>query len=215
VFNGVRRYLPLLVALSANSPMWFGRDSGLASSRFFLVRSFPRRAVPRAFRDFEDYADTIERTIEAGELGDYTFIWWDARLHPRLGTIELREMDAQSRIEDVASLAALVQAVCLYEHEDGIADWPPPEAISESSFRAARDGIEATILHEGALRPVRDVARAVVAAVASHARTLGCERELEGIERIVSEGGGAARQRAACWEGGLEALLEQLARETV
>ena len=215
VFNGVRRHLPLLVALSANSPLWFGRDSGFASSRFFLVRSFPRRAVPRAFRDFDDYASTIDRTIEAGELGDYTFIWWDARLHARLGTIELREMDAQSRIDDVAALAALVQALCLHEHEAGRADWPPPEAISESSFRAARDGIDATILHDGALRPVGEIARVVVAAVAPHARTLGCERELEGIERIVSEGGGAGRQRAAFSKGGLEVLLRQLAQEAV
>lgn len=215
VFNGVRRHLPLLVALSANSPLWFGTDSGFASARFFLVRSFPRRAVPRAFRDFEDYASTVERTIEAGALDDYTFVWWDARLHPRLGTIELREMDAQSRIEDVAALAALVQSLCLYEREEGTADWPPPEAIAESSFRSSRDGVKATILHDGAMRPAGEVARLMLRAVAPHARDLGCERELEGIERIVSEGGGAGRQRAALERGGVAALLEQLAQETM
>jgi glutamate---cysteine ligase / carboxylate-amine ligase len=215
VFNGIRRHLPVLVALCANSPLWFDRDSGFASARFFVVRSFPRRAVPRPFRDFSEYAETIERTIAAGELDDYTYIWWDARLHPRLGTIELREMDAQSRIEDVAAVAALVQSLCLYEAEEGEADWPPPEVIAEASFRASRDGIAATILHDGKMRPVGEVARRTLAAVAPHARALGCERELEWIERIVSEGGGAARQRAALARGGVEVLLAQLVEETM
>jgi carboxylate-amine ligase len=215
VFNGIRRHLPLLVALCANSPLWFGADSGFASGRFSIVRSFPRRAVPRPFHDFSDYAETIERTITAGELDDYTYVWWDARLHPRLGTIELREMDAQSRLEDVAAIAALVQSLCLYEAEEGEADWPPPEVIAEASFRASRDGIAATILHDGGMRPVADVARRALAAVAPHARALGSERELEWIERVVNEGGGAARQRSALARGGIEALLAQVVSETM
>jgi carboxylate-amine ligase len=215
VFNGIRRHLPLLVALCANSPLWFGFDSGFASARFSVVRSFPRRGVPRPFRDFSEYAETIERTIEAGELDDYTYIWWDARLHPRLGTIELREMDAQSRLEDVGAVAALVQSLCLYEAEEGEPDWSPPEVIAEGSFRASRDGLAATILHDGAMRPVAEVARLMLAAVAPHARSLGCERELESIERIVREGGGAARQRAALGRGGIEAVLAQLVDETM
>ena len=214
VLNRVRKHLPLLAALSANSPLWFGVDSGFASARFFVVRSFPRRAVPRAFEDFEDYATTVARTIEAGELDDYTFIWWDARLHPRLGTIEMREMDAQSRIEDVAALAALVQSLCLYESEEGTDDWPPTEAIAESSFRASRDGVAARILHDGALRPVGEIAQRMLRAVAPHARELACEAELEWVERIVREGGGAGRQRTALERGGVKAVLELLAVET-
>jgi glutamate---cysteine ligase / carboxylate-amine ligase len=215
VFNGIRRHMPLLAALGANSPLWFGTDSGFASARFFLVRSFPRRAVPRAFHDFQDYVDTIERTVEAGQLEDYTFIWWDARLHPRLGTVELREIDAQSRLGDAAALSALVQSLCLFEHEQGTPDWPPPEAIAESAFRASRDGVDAHLLHDGAMRPVREIVRATLRAVAPHARSLGCEGELEGIERIVREGGGAGRQRAALARGGVQATLEQLVRETI
>ena len=213
VFNGIRSYLPLLVALSANSPMWFGHDSGLASARFALVRSYPRRAVPRPFRDLDDYASTIAAVAAAGDLSDYTYVWWDVRLHPRLGTIELRELDAQSRIDDATALAALVQALARH-----LADHPaepePSEPISESSFRASRDGINATLLDEGELRPVNDIARRTLEAVSPAARELGGEAALAGIERMLAEGGGAGRQRAALQGGGMEAVLEQLVEET-
>jgi glutamate---cysteine ligase / carboxylate-amine ligase len=212
-FNGLRSYLPLLVALAANSPMWFGHDSGLASARFALVRSYPRRSVPRAFRDLDDYAGTIRAVAAAGDLADYTYVWWDVRLHPRLGTIELRELDAQSRIADAAAIAALVQALARHEAENR-RDPEPSEAISESSFRASRDGIEATLLDDGELRPVREIARRTVDRVAPAARELGGERALEGIDRMLGEGGGAGRQRKALAEGGMEAVLEQLVRDT-
>lgn len=212
-FNGLRSHLPLLVALAANSPMWFGQDSGLASSRFSLVRSYPRRSVPRAFRDLDDYARTIGAVAAAGDLADYTYVWWDVRLHPRLGTIELRELDTQSRIADAAAIAALVQALARHEAEDQ-REPEPSEAISESSFRASRDGIEATLLDEGELRPVREIARRTIDRVAPAARELGGERALEGMERMLAEGGGAARQREALAQGGIEAVLLQLVRET-
>jgi glutamate---cysteine ligase / carboxylate-amine ligase len=215
-FNGLRRHLPLLQALAANSPIWFGFDSGLASARFPHVRSYPRRGVPRAFRDLDEYAQLVARTAAAGEIEDYTYIWWDVRLQPRLGTVEVREMDAQSRIEDVAALAALVQSLARLESESGErgAD-EPAEAIGESSFRACRDGIAATILHDGAMRPVPEVARLTVGDAAPHARELGCEAELEWIDRILQEGGGAGRQRAAFARGGIEAVLEELVDETM
>ena len=94
-FNGLRAELPMLLGLAASSPFWFGSDSGLASARWALVRAYPGRGIPRAFRDFEDYASAVDAAVRAGGLSDYTFLWWDLRPHPRLGTVELREMDAQ------------------------------------------------------------------------------------------------------------------------
>jgi glutamate---cysteine ligase / carboxylate-amine ligase len=213
VFNGMRSYLPLLLALSANSPMWFGQDSGLASARFALVRSYPRRVVPRAFEDLDDYASTIAAVAEAGDLSDYTYVWWDVRLHPRLGTIELRELDAQSRIGDAAAIAAFVQALArhLSEHPRNP---ERSETISESSFRASRDGVQATLLDDGELRPVRDIARRALDQVSAAARELGGEAALAGIERLLDEGGGSGRQRRALEHGGVEAVLEQLVQET-
>ena len=214
-FNGLRSRLPLLQGLSANSPWRFGVDSGLASARFALVRAYPGRGVPPAFRDFGEWAELVEQAAAAGGLCDYTLLWWDVRLHPRLGTVELREMDAQASLEDAAALAALVHALARHEADRAPAPPPPPpEAIAWSSFRAARDGLEATILHEGTFAPLELAARETVARVRAEARELGADAALEGIERILRRGGGAARQRAAHACGGTEAMLDLLIEET-
>jgi carboxylate-amine ligase len=214
-FNGLRSHLPLLQGLSANSPWWFGRDSGLASARYALVRTYPGRGVPPAFPDFDAYLEATELTLAAGGIDEYTLLWWDVRPHPKLGTVELREMDVQSSIEDVAALAALVQALAAEAAEEppgGPA--APGDAISMSAFRAARDGVDATVLDGGELAPLREVARATVERVRPRARELGAEAPLDGIEHILSTGGGAGRQRAAVERGGLRAALEQLVAET-
>ncbi len=214
ILNGLRAHLPLLQGLAANSPWWFGSDSGLASARFSMVRSYPRRGIPRFFTGWDEYAATVGATGAAGEFDDYTFIWWDARAHPRLGTVEVRELDVQSSLEDAAAIAALVHGLAAQALEAAPAEGLPSEAIAESSFRASRDGVEATILHDGGLCPLRDVARATVESVTGHARELGSADALEGVERILREGGGAARQRAAAERGGAEELLAQLVRDT-
>ena len=214
ILNGLRAHLPLLQGLGANSPYWFGADSGLASARFSIVRAYPRRGVPRFFSGWDEYADTVRATGAAGDFDDYTWIWWDARAHPKLGTVEVREIDVQASLEDAAALAALVHALAAQALESPPDEGLPAEAIGESSFRASRDGLDATILHDGGLRPLRDVARATVSSVAGHARELGSAEALEGIERILREGGGAARRRAAAQRGGMQELLADLVRDT-
>jgi carboxylate-amine ligase len=215
VFNGLRAHLPLLAGLSANSPWWFGRDSGLASARAALVRSYPGRGVPRAFRDFEDYLRTVEASTRTGDLDDYTMLWWDVRPHPKLGTVEVREMDVPARLDDTAAIAALVQALAHCEaHRPADAGEPPADAIAWSSFRAARDGLDARILHDGRLEPLAEATRTTVERIRPHARELGSEDALGGIERILREGGGAARQRAAHARGGTAAMVEALLAET-
>lgn len=214
ILNGLRPHLPLFQGLAANSPYWFGADSGLASARFSIVRAYPRRGVPRFFSGWDEYADTVKATGAAGDFDDYTWIWWDVRAHPRLGTVEVREIDVQASLEDSAALAALVHALAAQALDSPPAGGLPAEAIGESSFRASRDGLDATILHEGALRPLREVARATVAAVAGHARELGSADALEGIERILREGGGAARRRAAVQRGGMQEQLAELVHDT-
>jgi carboxylate-amine ligase len=124
-------------------------------------------------------------------------------------------MDTQASIEDSAALAALVQALAAEAAEGPPDPHPAPaDAISMSAFRAARDGIDATILDGGELAPLREVARATVERVRPRARELGSDAPLAGIERILSTGGGAGRRRAAHARGGLRAMLEQLVSET-
>ena len=109
--NGLRAHLPLLQALAANSPFWFGHDSRLATARAQLFRAYPRAEIPRAFADYDDYAASVASVVAAGDLPDYTFLWWDVRPHPNLGTVEVRAMDSQSALWSAAALAALVQCL--------------------------------------------------------------------------------------------------------
>ena len=101
-FNGLRRHLPLLQALAANSPFRHGRDTGLASAREVTIRGWPRSGVPRAMRDFEDFCATAALLARAADVPDYTWFWWKLRPHPRLGTVEIRALDAQASLEDTA-----------------------------------------------------------------------------------------------------------------
>jgi glutamate---cysteine ligase / carboxylate-amine ligase len=206
-YNGLRTHLPLLMALSANSPFWFGRDSGMASSRASLVRAYPGRGVPRAFESFDDYAETAAASIAAAGADDYTYLWWDVRPHPRLGTIEVREMDAQSSLDDVLALAGLVHDLAVWEAERArpVAELPPPEAIGWSSFRAARDGLDASLWWDGRLCPVPELAREVASAAGA---------DSEALEALLARDNGSGRQRAAFARGGMRAVLEHLAERT-
>jgi carboxylate-amine ligase len=210
--NGMRRWLPLLQALATNAPYWHGIDSGLASARWSLLRSLPRSGIPRAFRDHEDHDRTIAEIVAAAELADYTFLWWDQRLHPRLGTLEVRAIDAQSSLDDLAALVALTHGLAIHEAVgDHPVDHPSPEALDETSFRAFRDGRDARLLFDGVVRPVSELAADAV----QIARRYVEERPLEGVARIVREGNGADRQRLAMAAGGMPALLAALVAETV
>jgi glutamate---cysteine ligase / carboxylate-amine ligase len=199
VYNGLRRHLPLLEALAANSPWWFGRDSGLASARYAVVQAYPGRGVPRAFGTWDDYEAVCAAALRAGGVDDYTHLWWDVRPHPRLGTVEVREMDGQASLDDVAALAALVQCLARWEAERPDAPAAGSEALDWSAFVAARDGMDGRLVgDDGALRPARELAAATLRRLRPLARELGCA---EPLERLASWEGGAARQRAAVARG--------------
>ena len=214
VYNRLREHLPLLGGLAANSPWWFGRDSGLASARAAMVRAYPGRGIPPAFADHDQYLEALAASAAGGGPDEYTLLWWDLRPHPRLGTVEVREMDAQSRLVDVTALAALVQALARDAAEAPPRPPVPEAAISWSGFRAARDGLDATIAHEGELMPLRRAAELALAAARPHARELGGEDELEGVAAILAGGNGADRRRAAHRRGGLGKMLAEIVRET-
>jgi carboxylate-amine ligase len=212
--NGLREHLPLLQALAANSPFWHGRDSGLATARAQLFRGYPRSEIPRAFASYDEYSEIVEAVVEAGGLRDYTFLWWDVRPHPALGTVEVRAMDAQSPLWAVAGLAALVQALAHRQAQRG-GGGAPREALMEASYAAARDGLAATLWAPGGGRvAAREAARATLELARPHARELGSEDALDELGRLLREGNGADRQRAAHARGGMPALLALLVAET-
>jgi carboxylate-amine ligase len=213
--NRMRAELPVLQALAAHSPFWHGFDSGFATARAQLFRGYPRADIPRAFADWEDYETTMQAIVAAAGVPDYTFLWWDIRPHPRLGTLEVRAMDAQARLGSVCGLAALVHGLVMAAVEETSAPADlPREVLVESSFRAGRDGLDATVWHDGALRPVRERAAAAVERARPYARDLGADAALEEVERILGEGNGAERMRAAHAEGGMARVLDRLVAET-
>jgi carboxylate-amine ligase len=214
VCNRLRAHLPLLQALAAHSPYWHGRDSGFASARSMVFRAFPRAIVPPEFAGWEDYVEFVEWWKAAGDVPDYTYLWWDVRPSPRLGTVEVRAMDAQSRLGSVAGLAALVHALAAACADGHAEPMPPAQALTESSFRAGRDGLTATVWWRGALRPVGEVADDALALARPYARELDAADALGEVERILREGGGADRMRAAHAAGGLDEVLARLVAET-
>jgi carboxylate-amine ligase len=207
--NAIRGHLPVLLALSGNSPFWQGRDSGLASARTPVFQAFPRTGPPRRFADYADYVEAIDVLVRCDAIPEPTFLWWDARLQPRFGTLEVRVMDAQIRVADTAAIAALVQCLVRLEAQrepDEVAG----EVLSENRFLAARDGMEARLVEPAASsrRPVRDRLAELVAACAPFARELGCASELADVARLAAWPG-AARQRSLGPDGLVEALAER------
>jgi len=202
VVNGLLPHLAPLLALSANSPFWRGEPTGLASTRTAIFAAFPRSGPPPRFRDYADYAGVVGQLEKTGCIADYTHIWWDIRLHPKLGTVELRMCDAVTRVEDAVALTAYCQALVkyysdMYERGEEI---PSYHRIltTENKWLAARYGLEAPLMDLATGRRNRvsaaQLVRRTLRAIEPHARELGSERELEGIREIVARGNGADRQ---------------------
>jgi glutamate---cysteine ligase / carboxylate-amine ligase len=215
VNDRIRVHLPLLLALSANSPFWQGRDSGLASARTPLFQAFPRVGVPRAFGSYEVYAETVDLLIRTQAVPECTFLWWDVRPQPALGTVEVRVMDAQTRCDDTAALVALVQSLVKLEAEEGFASEKAiaaQEVISENRFIAARDGVDAELVDPVAERrvPLGDVVAEVIDACLPHAQELGCEAELLSVTTLLEDPPAKRQIESAKQAPSLGRLVEKL-----
>jgi glutamate---cysteine ligase / carboxylate-amine ligase len=200
VANGMRVHVPLLLALSANSPFWRGDQTGLDSTRTPIFRAFPRVGIPPRYDDWEDYSKRIEFMTSCKVIRDYTYLWWDVRAHPRLGTVEIRVMDSQTRVEHTLSLAAMVQAMVkeLAEHFESGKQLSryPYEMLDENKWLAARHGLEGSLvdLPSTSRVLVPDLTRRLLERLHPHAEELGASDELEGIEDLLENGNGASRQ---------------------
>lgn len=196
VANALRTHVPVLLALSANSPFWQARDTGLASTRSKVFETMPRSGLPPRFDTFAEFEELVARGAAVGFFEDYTFLWWDVRPHPKLGTVEVRAFDAQTRLSSVAALAALVQSLAATYGED--APRPQPRTlIAENKWRAARYGLDADLVDLAAdrARPAREAVGELLELARPAAERLGCDRELESLRALCERGGGADEQR--------------------
>jgi carboxylate-amine ligase len=198
--NRMRVHLPLLLALSANSPFWRAQNTGLLSVRTPIFRAFPRVGIPPTYRDFQEYSDRIGFMVESKAIADYTYLWYDVRPHPNFGTVEIRVCDQQTRIEHTLALAALVQALVreLCEHFDAGSELSsyPFEMLDENKWLAARHGLDGELvdLPSTSRVPTKELARRVIDRVRGHAEDLGSAAELDGIDDLLDGGNGASRQ---------------------
>jgi carboxylate-amine ligase len=200
VVNGMRVHLPLLLALSANSPFWRADSTGLLSTRTPIFRAFPRVGIPPRYDDFEDWSKRIGFMVESRAIQDYTYLWYDVRPHPNFGTIEVRVMDAQTRVEHTVALAALVQAMTkeLAEHHEAgkrLSRYPY-EMLDENKWLAARHGLDGDLVDLPRTDRVstKDLARRLLDRLREHAQDLGSTDDLECVEDLLDNGNGATRQ---------------------
>ena len=202
VTNALLPQLAPLLALSASSPFWRGEPTGLHSSRQMVFSAFPRSGPPPRFRDYADYAAVVHQLERTGCIADYTQIWWDIRPHPRFGTVEVRICDGVTRVEHAVAIAAYCQAfvkhVC--EELDRGEEITTYHRIltTENKWLAGRYGLDAPIMDLATGKrnriPVAQLIRRTLRQIEPHARELGSEAELEGIQEILSRGNGADRQ---------------------
>jgi len=221
IVGALASFLPHLQALSASSPYWAGERTGYASNRALVFQQLPTAGLPwpvRTWREFESYLDDMVRT---GVMRDASEVRWDIRPAPRWGTIEVRACDGMSTLSELATVAALTQA--LVEHfsrelDDGrVLPTLPPWFHRENKWRAARYGLDARVIVDeaGSQVPLRDHLPAVVEDLLPIADDLGCASELGGVRDILAGGASYARQLAAADAAGgdLRQVVQHLIRE--
>lgn len=219
VCDGLRGYLPHLLALSANSPFIEGVWTQLHSARTqTFVRMFPRCGVPDAFGNWAEHRAFYETLIETNCIEEFTQVWWSVRPHHRFGTVEVRICDVQT--EPWQALAVMALAVGLTAdlaraYDEG--RLPAPEkgrTIEENLWRAIRFGLDGKMVDFAARREETavDAIRRLVERAAPHADAAGIGPHLADVERLLREGNGAQRQARAHQAG---ATLEEVYAETV
>ena len=201
VANGMRVHVPVLLALSCNSPFWRADATGLESTRMPIFRAFPRVGIPPYYKDWADYESRIRFMVDSGVMADPTYLWHDVRVHPKFGTVEVRACDSQTRVEHTLGLAALTQAMVreLAEHFDAgtrLSDYPW-EMLDENKWLAARHGLDGELvdLPTDARVQTKELVRRLLDRLRAHAEDLGGAEHLEAVEDLLDRGTGAHRQR--------------------
>jgi glutamate---cysteine ligase / carboxylate-amine ligase len=222
VLDGLVNYFPHFQALSASSPYWGGEDTGYASQRALMFQQLPTAGLPFQFPAWANYEDYVQDMFTTGVIDTLSEIRWDVRPVPLLGTIEMRICDGMSSLQDVGAIAALTQ--CLVDEFSTVLDegWAiptmPPWHVQENKWRAARYGLDAIVILDGAGREklVTDHLREdVLNRLEPVARKLGCSNELADVEKIIERGAGYQRQRrvAAENDGDLRAVVLDAVRQ--
>jgi len=220
ISKGLAGYIPHLLALSASSPYWESRDTGLASSRSKVFEALPTAGLPEQLSDWSEFERFMSTLISADAIKTIREVWWDIRPHPDFGTIELRMCDGLSTMREVAALAALSQSLVTWldERSEGgeVLEAPSEWVLRQNKWRAARYGLDAQLIvdSDGTCRPIVDSVVELVEGLRPTAARLGCATELEGVLEILEVGPSYLRQRRLVEAGGdLRAVVGQLVND--
>ena len=200
IMNKLLYYIPHLLALTANSPLWNGEITGLASYRTKVFESLPTAGLPFYFKDWEDYSTLVNNFIATGTIETIREIWWDIRPHNNFGTVEIRVCDAPSNLREVLAIASLIQALVNkigIDFDNGaVGGSSHPSVVRENKWRAARFGLNGEFITKGgnATISVKKAISDLVASVEANAKQLGSLNYLSYIDNILNKGDGAARQ---------------------
>jgi glutamate---cysteine ligase / carboxylate-amine ligase len=207
VYNAAREYLPWLAALAANAPFYEGHDTGLASVRAKIGELLPRQGVPPAFESWEAYAGALAWGARTGAFPNASSWWYELRLHPGFGTLELRVPDGQTTVGDAAAIAAVAQALLVWlaeRHDAADLGTPAPTwQIEQNRWWACRDGVDGDLaeLNTGAIRPTRERLRELLDTLEPVARRLDAADGLMRARELVECNGAIAQRRVAARAG--------------
>src|SRR5947209_3764109 len=220
--NVVRYLLPHVLCLSASSPFWMGRNTGLKSYRSIIFRNFPRSGIPRTFQSWEDFSYLVETLVRSNAIPDGTKIWWDVRPNWRYPTLEFRICDVCTRVDEAICVAAIFQAIIAklwkLRRDNLTFRVYPGDLIEENKWRAVRYGLDGKLIDFGKQEelPARELIRELIEwFIGDVIDELGSRKEVEYAYRILQEGTSADRQLATYQRtGDLNAVVDQLIRET-
>jgi carboxylate-amine ligase len=211
--EGILPWLPLVLALSANSPYLAGRATGLASNRAEVLAQLPRAGAPPAFGSYEAWEAFVERLIGLGLADDYTRFWWDVRPHPRFGTLEIRMPDQSTSLAITAAIAALLQALCATVD---VEQARPAERgdYAQNRWAALRFGTGAELIHPDGTRLIRvpELTRELLDLLGPAAEELGTTERLAALDPSTCEG---ERQLEIGAREGLDAVCSDLVERTL
>jgi glutamate---cysteine ligase / carboxylate-amine ligase len=222
VLDRIRPWLPVLLALSANSPFWQGRDSAYASFRYQAWGRWPTAGPTAAFGSAEAYQRTVQQMVSTGTLLDSGMVYFDARLSEHYPTVEIRVCDVCLYADDATLIAGLARALVETEARRWRAGSPVPahriETLRLAAWRASRSGLDDTLLnpHTAAPQP----AAAVASALLEHVRDVLDETGETGtvtemLAAVLARGNGTAFQRSACRDGNPASMTTSAAAITV
>ncbi|MFD9722970.1 glutamate--cysteine ligase [Streptomyces sp. NPDC059072] len=213
VLNRIRGWLPVLLAMSANSPLWEGQDTGFASWRTIVFGRWPVSGPPPYFDGSEDYERRLDALVASGVIADRGQVYWQARLSERYPTVEIRCLDVQLQVEDAVMLAGIVRALvatAMADEKAGLpVPHPAPELLQVGNWHAARHGLNSVLVDpEGRPRSSGDVLCSLLQYITPALEEAGDLRQVGSlVHRLLQEGTPADRQRRALAEGGLPGLL--------